>query len=346
MPDPEPTDSSPTPAGPDDAVASPTSPGEVEHTTVEPVAEHHSVDQMAVDDELDVETEIEIASTKRLGVIGWAALVWMCLVLVMTLVPDLFPFGELGQRDVEALRNEEGLSISHPFGFDPRGEDLATRVIHGSRASMIVSIGAVLFGLVVGGFLGLVSGYFRGKLDTVIVNLFNVMLSIPALVLALTLATVFASGDAVSYGRRVTVVTLAIGVVSVPILGRITRASTLTWAEREFVVAAKAMGARSHRIIIREVLPNVLPAMFSIALLGIAVAIITEGGLAVIGVGIPAGLDTPSWGNLIATGRSQMLLGRPNQILAPSLFIFLTVLSLNYLGDVVRARFDVRESVL
>lgn len=295
---------------------------------------------------LDTEAELEIASTKKLGPMGWLAIFWLVLVFIMAIAPGIFPFGELGQRDIEALRNDDGISIAHPFGFDSRGSDLATRVIHGSRASLTVAVGSITFGLLVGGILGLISGYFRGRIDTLIVNAFNVMLAVPALVLALTLATVFASGDDVSYARRVTVVTFAIGIVSVPILGRITRASTLTWSEREFVTAAKAMGARSHRIIIREVLPNVLPAMFSITLLGMAIAIITEGGLAVIGVGIPPELNTPSWGNLIATGRSQMLLGSPNQIIGPAIFIFFTVLSLNYLGDVVRARFDVRESVL
>lgn len=304
------------------------------------------VPEVVPEAEIDTERALDIASTKKLGPMGWLAIIWLVLVFVMAIAPGLFPFGELGKRDVEALRSEEGISIAHPFGFDSRGSDLATRVIYGSRASLTVAVGSISFGLVIGGVLGLISGYFRGRIDSFIVNAFNVMLAVPALVLALTLATVFASGDDVSYARRVTVVTLAIGIVSVPILGRITRASTLTWAEREFVVAAKAMGARSHRIIIREVLPNVLPAMFSITLLGMAIAIITEGGLAVIGVGIPPELSSPSWGNLIATGRSQMLLGSPNQIIGPAIFIFLTVLSLNYLGDVVRARFDVRESVL
>ena len=97
---------------------------------------------------------------------------------------------------------------------------------------------------------------------------------------------------------------------------------------------------------IREVLPNVAPAMFSIALLGIAVALVVEGGLALIGVGIPADITSPSWGNLIATGRSQMLLGEAAQVMTASLMVFFTVLSLNYLGDVVRARFDVRDSAL
>ena len=107
------------------------------------------------------------------------------------------------------------------------------------------------------------------------------------------------------------------------------------------------MGARDRRIIVRDILPNVMPAMFSIALLGIAVVIVLEGGLSILGVGVPA--STPSWGNLVAVGRNELtkVIGAaPQVIFAPSFAIFSTVLSLNYLGDVVRARFDVRESAL
>jgi peptide/nickel transport system permease protein len=113
------------------------------------------------------------------------------------------------------------------------------------------------------------------------------------------------------------------------------------------VLASRSIGARNKRVILREVTPNVLPAMFSIALLGIAVVIVLEGGLSILGVGIPP--STPSWGNLIATGRNELtkVVGaNPQIIFAPAIAIFLTVLSLNYLGDVVRARFDVRESAI
>ncbi|HYD08457.1 MAG TPA: ABC transporter permease, partial [Acidimicrobiales bacterium] len=217
---------------------------------------------------------------------------------------------------------------------------------HGTRASVIVGVGAVLFALAIGGFLGLISGYFKGKLDAALMGIFNVMLAFPPLVLALAAVTVFASEAGVSYARRVMVVTGALGVLSIPILGRVTRVNALAWSEREFVLAARLLGTKTPRIILRDVLPNVAPAMSQIVLLGIGVAIIAEGGLSVLGVGVPATVDTPSWGNLIATLRSQLFLGRPWGVFAPSLAIFFTVLSLNYLGDVLRARFDVRESAL
>ena len=131
--------------------------------------------------------------------------------------------------------------------------------------------------------------------------------------------------------------------MSVPILGRITRANSLQWSQREFVLAARAQGASNLRIMVREVLPNVLPAMFSIALLAIAVVIVAEGGLSILGVGVlpPA----VSWGNMIAISRSD-LQTLPFELFEPIVCIFLTVLSLNYLGDIVRSRFDVRESAL
>lgn len=288
-----------------------------------------------------------VARTKRLGILGWMAVGWLALVAVMASVPDIFPVPELTARFPEPLRDRDfGPTAGHPLGFDTSGRDMLAKVVHGTRASMIVSVLAVSIGLVVGGTLGLVAGYFRGKVDTVITNLFNVGLAVPQLVLAFTLAAVFASDADASYSRRLLIVTFAIGFGAIPILGRITRANTLSWVNREFVVAAQTMGARSPRIIVREILPNVAPAMFSISLLSIAVAIVVEGSLALFGVGIPADIGSPSWGNLIATGRSQMLLGEAGQVLAPSTMMFATVLSLNYLGDVVRARFDVRESVL
>ena len=136
---------------------------------------------------------------------------------------------------------------------------------------------------------------------------------------------------------------LAVGIVSIPVLGRITRASALSWTQREFVMAARAQGATDKRVMLREVLPNVIPAMLSIALLGVAVVLVLEGALAVFGVSIQE--PDPSWGNMIYSQLSN-LNSAPAVWIVPSILIFVSVLALNYLGDVVRARFDVRESAL
>jgi peptide/nickel transport system permease protein len=279
--------------------------------------------------------------TKRLGVAGWLAIVWLALVVAGAVLAPVLPIDD---PDATTGTARIGPTGDHWFGTDGNGRDIFARVVWGGRASLILGVSAVGMGMIVGGLLGLVSGYFRGWLDRVLTSLFNVMLAIPALVLALALVAILASGEGVSSTRRLAVLVVALGIVSIPILGRIARANTLTWSEREFVTAARSIGARSWRILFREVLPNVLPAMFSIGLLGIAVTIVAEGGLSLLGVGVQ--LPTPSWGNIIAEGRALLPLGSPHAVLYPALVIFLTVLALNYLGDVVRARFDVRESAL
>lgn len=200
-------------------------------------------------------------------------------------------------------------------------------------------IGAAI-GTVAGGFWG----YHQGDVDTYITNTFNVLLSVPSIVLALALVAFLQGSQGAgtkSSVPDVLILIIAIGIVSVPLVGRIARASALTWTQREFVLAAKAQGAKNWRIMWREVLPNVAPAMFSIALLGIAIAIVAEGTLAILGVGVH--LPTPSWGNIIA-GDLDNLSEAPHIVFESSILIFITVLALNYLGDVVRARFDVREA--
>jgi peptide/nickel transport system permease protein len=179
-------------------------------------------------------------------------------------------------------------------------------------------------------------------------GLFDVFLSIPAVILALALVTILRA-PAATAGRATAgldpevALIIALGIVSIPVLGRITRASTLQWSEREFVTAARAQGAKNFRILWREILPNVMPSMLSIALLGIAVAIVAEGTLSILGASVQA--DTPTWGNMIASGR-QLISVAPHIVFEPALMIFLTVLSLNLLGDAILARFDVRETAL
>jgi peptide/nickel transport system permease protein len=277
----------------------------------------------------------------RLGFGGVLAITWLVLVVAAALLAPVLPIDNPNTTIASIAKQGPGTD-RHLLGGDGLGRDLLSRVIWGARATLLLSVCAVLLGLILGGALGLVAGYFRGRADSALTGLFDVLLSFPQLILAVTLVTVFAGGG-VSSTRRMVVLILALGVVSIPVLGRITRASTLSWCQREFVTASRAIGARNRSIMIGEVLPNVLPAMFSIALLGIAVVIVAEGGLSVLGVGVQ--LPTPSWGNMIAEGRSD-LRDAPHIVMVPTVAIFLTVLALNYLGDVVRARFDVRESAL
>jgi peptide/nickel transport system permease protein len=279
---------------------------------------------------------------RRLGVAGMLAIGWLAFVTLAALLAPVLPLDPPNKSFASIVSQGPGTD-GHLLGGDALGRDILSRMVWGGRASLLLGVSSVLLGLVAGGLLGLMAGYFRGRVDTVLTVAFDVLLSFPALILAVTLVTVFASGQGTSPTRRMVVLILALGVVSIPLLGRITRANTLAWGQREFVTAARALGAKDRSIMFGEVLPNVLPAMFSIALLGVAVVIVAEGGLSVLGVGVQ--LPTPSWGNVLAEGRAD-LRRAPHIVMVPTVVIFLTVLALNYLGDVVRARFDVRESAL
>lgn len=285
---------------------------------------------------------VEAAPTRRLGVMGWFSLLWLAGISLAALLAPVLPLPDADRSVLEIVR-QGPIQPGHVLGGDANGRDMLARVVFGARTSLLISVGSVALGMLVGGFLGLVAGYFRGRIDTVLTTLFNVLLSVPALVLVLALVTIYASSDEnASNARRITTLIIAFAIVAVPLLGRITRASTLSWSEREFVKAAEVLGARHGRIMFREVLPNVLPAMMSIALLSVGVAIVYEGGVSLLGLGVT---DVPSWGNMVASGRSD-LARAPHTVAIPSIAIFLTVLSLNYLGDVIRARFDVREAAL
>jgi peptide/nickel transport system permease protein len=286
---------------------------------------------------------------RRLGIGAWLAIGWLVLIVGAAVLADVLPTGS-HESVVACARKgplaKEGSASGYLLGCDANGRDLVPRLIEGGRTSLIVAVGAVLVGLVFGGILGLIAGYFGGFIDTVINGMFNVFVSVPAVVLALAL-TAFLQGPVNDQGGKSflpseAILIIALGVVAIPLLGRITRASSISWSQREFVLASRAQGAKNRRIMIREVLPNVLPAMFSIALLSIAVAIVAEGSLSILGVGVK---DKATWGNIIADGQTN-LERSPYVVLEPAILILLTVLALNYLGDVVRSRFDVRESGL
>jgi peptide/nickel transport system permease protein len=289
-----------------------------------------------------------------LGLAAWLAIGWMVFIVGVAVTAQLgiLPVGSPNDVVASCARKgpfaNEGTASGFLLGCDSNGRDMVARLAYGSWSSLVVSTGAVALGFMIGGFFGMIAGYIGGKFDTVINGAFNVLLSIPAIVLALALvAFLQASTKGVAgnqggfFNDSKVILILAIGVVSIPLLGRITRASALSWSQREFVLAARAQGAKTGRIMTREVLPNVLPAMFSIALLGIAVAIVAEGTLAILGVGVKPPI--PSWGNIIAQERGN-LNDSPHMVFEPAILIFLTVLALNFLGDVVRARLDVRES--
>ncbi len=283
------------------------------------------------------------APKKKLGFGAWLSCGWLGLLLFTSIFANYLPIKDpnVQSTDTPLLAPFRGGLL---LGADANGRDMLARLIYGTRASLEIGFAAVAVGFIIGGVLGLFAGYYRNWIGRVLSSFFDILLAIPALVLVLSLVSVLKgdpTADSSLPGEAILII--AIGVVSIPLLARITRANTLAWSQREFVLAAKAQGAGSRRILFREILPNVLPAMGYIALLGVGLAIVAEGAAALFGASVnPPGATL---GTMIDAGRGDME-SAPFVMFMPILVVFFTVMALNFLGDVVRDRFDVRESAL
>ncbi|MEY3478500.1 MAG: hypothetical protein RL415_763, partial [Actinomycetota bacterium] len=200
----------------------------------------------------------------------WFAIGWLCLMMFFSLFGWLLPFKPWNFVFEDDL--EVGLfSSGHLLGTDSNGYDLLSSIVAGTRMSIFIAIAAVGLGGFIGSVLGILAAYLRGKIDTVMVTIFNVGLSVPNLVLALALVSVLATNvdinQAVPTWRRVMVLIISLTIVLIPILGRIARGATLSWSGREFVTAARSMGMKDSKIILRHIVPNVLPALIAVAFL-------------------------------------------------------------------------------
>ena len=283
--------------------------------------------------------EPELVYRKRkLGVLFWLSVIWLVLLVFGAVFADLLPLKD-PNRTFSGVAHD-GPSSEHWFGADNIGHDVFARTIYGARRSLAVSVIATVIGMLIGSALGLISGYYRRALDTTIMVFVNILLAIPALVLLLALVTFLAPPDKASPLRQTFWVTVSLSLLVIPSLARITRGSTMVWSDRDFVMASRTLGARNKRIMFKEVLPNVVPAMFSFAFTLVAVLITAEAALAFFGVGDVSGV---SWGLMIQNGRSQ-LERAPHMVLFPAIFMFLTILALNFIGDSVRTKFDVRQA--
>lgn len=305
-----------------------------------PVQDDSSLESSVL--QLDEPIEVEPITRSGMGLGGWFSVIWLGLVLLAVILADVLPLKDPNaELTIPRLApGQDGFLL----GADANGRDVLARLVHGGRNSLAISILSVAIGFVVGGLLGLLSGFYRTWFGKVLASLFDILLAIPALVLAMALVSVL-KGDPQDGGGMdpVTILIITLGIVSIPLIARITRASTMAWSQRDFVTAARAQGATDRRILFREILPNVLPAMVYIALLGIAIAIVAEGSLAI----LSASVDPPdtTWGVMIVEGKTEME-AAPFLLFLPIIVVFLTVLALNFLGDVIRDRFDVRESAL
>lgn len=270
---------------------------------------------------------------------------WFALIIFFAVFGPLLPLPNWQEVFDDAL-SVTPLKQGHLLGTDSNGYDMLSGIVYGARISLFISFTAVFLGGVIGSAIGISAAYVRGKYDYVVSTLFNVVLSVPNLVLSLALIAVLATNVdpnvPTSTGRRITVLVISLTIVIIPILGRIARAATLSWANREFVLAARSMGSKDRSIIWRHIVPNVLPAIFAVAFLAIGVVIVAEASLSLLGAGVP---DGTSWGSMVARGRNDIEFA-PHIIIIPLIFIALTVISCNYIGDVIRKQLDQRQAKL
>jgi peptide/nickel transport system permease protein len=286
----------------------------------------------ALDGAIDRDTDIPVLVRRRrrgLGAVFWIAVGWIAVVFALAICADLLPLADPLKQTLRARQLSPGLA--HLLGTDALGRDILSRAIHGARASLGIGLVAPLLASLIGATIGLLAGYFRGLVETLSMGATDVLLAFPPLVLALAIVAYL--------GQSVANVTIVLAVLTVPAVTRVARAATLVIRERDFVTAARALGASHARILLREILPNVMLPLGAYFLLLVAITIVAEGILSFLGLGVPPPL--PSWGSMVAEGR-ESLDSAPYIAFIPAGIMFLTVLAFNLIGDTLRAITDPR----
>jgi peptide/nickel transport system permease protein len=266
-----------------------------------------------------------LLSTK--GLIGLGLL---CVIALVAILAPVFISQSLANR-MNMLARLSPPTMEHILGTDQLGRDLFYRVMLGARISLSIAISAVLMSIVIGLPLGIVSGYFGGRLDNVLMRIVDTFLSFPVLLLALTISAML--------GPSMQNTIIAIGVAFAPFLARIVRGETLRVSEMAYVEAARAAGTTDYSIIVRHITPNIMPPVIVQATISLAFAILAESGLSFLGLGTQP--PNASWGLMIQASRDYLDIA-PWTALVPGAAIALTVLALNMFGDVLRDILDPR----
>lgn len=260
-----------------------------------------------------------------------AGMVFLILLISVSICADfLFNYQEtcVQQNIMERL---QWPSWEHPFGTDEFGRGLLARVVHGSRISLSIGFTAVAFGLLVGGFLGTIAGYFGGWIDNIIMRACDVFLAVPMMLMAIVIVA--------ALGASIINLVISLAIASVPTFARLVRSAVLTVRDMEYIEAAKAIGVKTPRTIVHYILPNCLGPIIVQTTLRIAATISNTAALSFLGLGVKA--PQPEWGALLSSGREFI---RDSGYLAfiPGLCIMLTILALNLLGDGLRDALDPR----
>ena len=279
-------------------------------------------------------------SRKRLDLVFWLGMAWLTLVLGAALLAPLLPLGNhddsVAGLTQPVFAAPGGLGSEHPLGTNNYGLDVLARAVYGARTSIVIALLAVLIGTTVGGLVGLVSGFVRGTTDRVVGIASNALLAVPPLILLIALGTVL--------DPSVRSIAFALSLLTIPSMVRLARANTITVAQREYVLAARALGASRVRLMLREVLPNVVLPVLSLSVVMISVLVVAEASLSFLGIGIEQ--PQPTWGNMIAEGQGGVMQEHPLIVVVPGICLFLTVFSFNLLGEKAQKRWDPRSAKL
>ena len=244
------------------------------------------------------------------------------LVLIMVVGFFYMPY------DPDVMDTEHELqffSAAHPLGTDQFGRDILSRIMEGTRVSFLVGALTVVFGLLVGGTVGAVAGYYGGKIDEVIMKLIDTQMAFPGVLLALMLIAVF--------GNSLQNLIFALGIMSIPRFARITRSGFIKYRDAEFIKAARSRGAGDGRIIFLHILPNIVPELIVTSSLGFAGAVMSEAGLSYLGLGIQP--PTPSFGKMLSEAQAEILQAGW-YVLVPAAAITLLVMGFNLIGDALQ----------
>jgi peptide/nickel transport system permease protein len=249
---------------------------------------------------------------------------------VMAVVgPALAPFDPVDMNLIQALQPPSSL---HWFGTDELGRDILSRLLAGSRVTLLITSGAVFFGTLAGSLIGVVSGFYIGWVDDVLMRLMDALLSLPGFILAIAVVALLGPGT-------VNVV-IAVAVSAVPVFGRLSRASTLSAREQEYVQAARSLGAGGPRVVVQHIFPNIVAPILVQSSLNLATSVLTAAGLSFLGLGPQP--PAPEWGAMLSTARGYIISAAWHLSLAPGLAILLAAMSFNLVGDGLRDAMDPR----
>lgn len=290
--------------------------------------QHADIDPVLIDD-VASESDPQDAVPRRRRTRSYVTVVagvWLVVVVIAAVFADLLPIAD-PEAVGTAYRATPGTGGAL-LGTDALGRDILSRVVHGARYSLAVAFGATAIAAVIGTALGLLAGYRRGRTDLATEILTSTVLAFPPLIFLIALSA--------ALEPSVRMLVLGLAIVATPSFVRVARAATIANAGREYVQAAQTLGAPMLRILLRELLPNVVRPAASFALVIAATLVVAEGSLSFLGLGVPP--EVPSWGGMIAQGQDD-LARAPHIVAIPGLVFFLTVYSLNTMGDELTARF-------